>query len=808
MKIKPALLGATLLLASPVSAGLMCPGTPGMSETHQRYLEQRLLSLDRAARDAYQALPWETLRVANAQQMVGGQPDALFSWVRDETRWLPYAGELRGAEGVMQDRMGSSLDRALLLAALMEEAGHTVRLARTTLTEDGLDRLQSAWADMPVARRPDGLIEMDLSDASIAALAERLGSDPGAMAESLLAQREVAEERQSRLLGENLHQAEALKAMLGDILQAAGDGARPLEEPLVDHWWVQMRTADGWVDLDPALPQHSLGERLVVEGEVEPVYPEALPDEARHWLTIEVVAEQFHEGHLTEAVALSHRLSAAELLGQQMHLELYPVELPSPQELLDGSREIDTLPKALFGQQQWMPYLRMGDSLERHKLINADGSVEVPGQETATGAAFREATSVLGGIGQSERPQEEPASAELTAVMVRFHVEAPGRERESIERPLMDLLGPGRRAGDLAAFEVDENLRQQRAVELLSTLEVLGQVAWVPPAQLAAWHYEGLMENRQAGMAGAYLASHGDDSFVGKALESRSMRRHALDQLAAMRLAYSPYPERVALTRLNLLGYVELLEFKEGVYRRREGFDILDNRIDVPSGRAVAETRLAQGALDTLLEAEIAVDEKAVLGNAARAFQHSQKTGHAWQMVRRQEELEALGWLPDEDLQMHFKALLEQGQVLVMPALQSAGDEPVWWQLDPATGDLLGYGPDRRGQYVEAILVLISAGDNAMGAVGMVQSIWDCLFTASDPLCCTQDAAAKEMISRAVSSGLGGLAEAHDINIIIGRELISGGAFDRLNSAGISKAAGDVAGAGAEFIVDSWGRCP
>ncbi|MBA2779935.1 hypothetical protein [Billgrantia kenyensis] len=805
MKIKLGLLSITLLLASSVSAGMMCPGSPGMSEAHQRYFEQRVLNLDRAARDAYAELPWEALRVTAAQQAQGSEPDALFAWVRDETRWLPYAGELRGAEGVMQDRMGSSLDRALLLAALMEEAGHTVRLARTTLTEDGLERLQSAWADMPVARRPDGPSEMDLSDAAIEALAERLESDPDDMAEALLAQREAAEARQSRLLDESQHQAQALLAMLDDTLQAAG--RQDMEPALTDHWWVQLRTADGWSDFDPALPDHAARERLVADGEAEPVYPEEIPDDARHWLTVEVVAEQLQDGRLNEAVALSHRIPAAELLGQQMHLELYPVELPSPQELLDGSLEIDTLPQAMFGQQQWVPYLRMGDSLERHKLINADGSVEVPGQETATGAAFREATGALEGIGRGAREREAAAPAELTAVVVRFHVEAPGREKESIERPLMDLLGPGRRTGDVAAFEVDEELRQQRAVELLSTLGVLGQVAWVPPAQLAAWHYEGLMENRQTAMAGAYLAAHGDDSFVGKALESRSTRRHALDQLAAMRLAYSPYPERVALTRLNLLGYVELMEFRAGEYRRREGFDILDNRIAVPSGEAVAETRLAQGALDTLLEAELAVEPTVALGNTARAFLHGLAAERDWQVIRRQGELEALGWQPNADLQAHFKALLEQEHALAMPAVLDAGEEPVWWQLDPATGDLLGYGPDRRGQYVEAILVLISAGDSAMGAVGMVQSIWDCLFTSSDPLCCTQDAAAQEMIGRAVSYGLGGLAEAHDINIIIGRDLISGGTFDRLNSAGISKAAGDVAGAGAEFIVDSWGRC-
>ncbi|AMD02308.1 transglutaminase domain-containing protein [Halomonas chromatireducens] len=787
-----------------VSANQMCLGTAGMDKSHSRYLEQRIVTLDRAVREAYTELPWQELNVGQAQQALGVEPRALFEWVRDETRWLPYAGELRGADGVMQDRMGSSLDRALLLAALMEEAGHTVRLVRTDLSEEALKRLESTWAGEPVARRPDGPIEMDLSDASIKALAERLDSDPDAIAESLREQREAAETRQARLLADGRQQAKALEALMDGALEAVdGTDAAPTH-----HWWVQQRTGDGWADFDPALPQQAAGERLVAEGEVEHVYPEALPDDVRHWLTVEVVAEQLHDDRLSEAVAFSHRLPAAELLGQQLHLELYPMALPSPQALLDGSHELDALPGALFDQEQWVPYLRLGDSLERQDGIMADGSVVDLGSEAGMAGAFGEASSALGEVGIGGLGADEPDTPpELTAVMVRFHVEAPGRETDIVERPMMDLIGPALRAAGVEAFEFDDALREQRAVELLSTLEVLGQSTWVPPAQLAAWRYEGLMDNRQSALAGAYLAAQRDDSFIGEALEARSTRRSTLDQLAAMRLAYSPHPERVALTRLNLLGYVTLMEFKGGEYRRREGFDILDNRIAVPDGDAVAETRLAQGALDTLLEAELAVEARAALGNTARAFLHDLGEGVDWRRVDSLDGLADLDWQPDADLKAHFATHLNTGQVLLLPDAPAREEAPTWWQLDPATGDLLGYGRDRRGQYIEGILTLMSAGDSAMGAVGMVQSIWDCLFTSSDPLCCTQDAAAQEMIGRAVSAGLGGLAEAHDINIIIGRELISGGAFDRLNSAGISKAAGDVAGAGAEFIVDSWGRC-
>src|SRR4051812_18098458 len=40
---------------------------------------------------------------------------AIIRWVRAYTYWIPYRGVLRGPAGVLLDRQGNSLDRALLL---------------------------------------------------------------------------------------------------------------------------------------------------------------------------------------------------------------------------------------------------------------------------------------------------------------------------------------------------------------------------------------------------------------------------------------------------------------------------------------------------------------------------------------------------------------------------------------------------------------------------------------------------------------------------------------------------------------------
>ena len=80
---------------------------------------------------------------------IGSDPRALLDWVRENTSLVAYAGALRGSTGVLADRMGNSLDRALLLARLVQVAGRQVRLAHGTLDEQTLETLLSRVAMSP-----------------------------------------------------------------------------------------------------------------------------------------------------------------------------------------------------------------------------------------------------------------------------------------------------------------------------------------------------------------------------------------------------------------------------------------------------------------------------------------------------------------------------------------------------------------------------------------------------------------------------------------------------------------------------------
>ena len=89
----------------------------------------------KALEAAEKEIPRDTFDPKAIVDKVGKEPDKLFEWVRDNTYWVPYQGCLRGHVGVLMDRLGSSLDRALLLAELLRLAGHKARLAHANLTE-------------------------------------------------------------------------------------------------------------------------------------------------------------------------------------------------------------------------------------------------------------------------------------------------------------------------------------------------------------------------------------------------------------------------------------------------------------------------------------------------------------------------------------------------------------------------------------------------------------------------------------------------------------------------------------------------
>ena len=122
---------------------------------------ERLAALEnsfRAIEDGARELPRDRWDPDYVVGIVGRDARQLFAWVRDNTDWIPYRGTLRGAAGVLMDRQGNSLDRALLLATLLRVAGQTARLAHGELPPAHARALGRRIAPGHRRQQPRGLV--------------------------------------------------------------------------------------------------------------------------------------------------------------------------------------------------------------------------------------------------------------------------------------------------------------------------------------------------------------------------------------------------------------------------------------------------------------------------------------------------------------------------------------------------------------------------------------------------------------------------------------------------------------------------
>ncbi len=711
-------------------------------------LEQELNEFYLAVDVALDLAPTESFSLTARQKAIGEEPEALFAWVRDHTRLLPYQGALRGPAGVMQDRSGSHLDRALLLAAMLESADYEVRLARASLDKESVARLPDPAVALPARSARDAPAAETLGD-----LARQLGTDASAMASQVRALEAQAESFKRQIAGTVATQSEALASHL-EALGAASDDADARGAALADHWWVQVRRTSGWQDLDPSLREHEVGDRLHA-GAFENAWPDELPAEVQHRLTIEVVAERLDNRldnrRLREDIALSHEMAAMDLSAKAFALELHPLGMPDAARVSTSASQA-ALWRRLVNQNEWIPFLVADGEPISDKIIRADGRVIDHGVRSAQAEVMEEASGLLGRIGRGA--QRERAGTELTAVFLRLTVATPGRETETFERSLMDMLGPYRRAGRGArSFEFTDSLREARALGMFSSTEILVQRNWWQ-AEYAVGHLlHDARLNRHAVLGAVHAARRDDPALIGKAVERMAMAPSDLVMLAFARRALSPHPEAVALTRMNLLTTFENITASDDGPILTRGFDIIDNRINVigVNGSEKRRIRLDQGVADTVLEAELLQAEGAVM-NTSLDYGQALAAGIEWQMIDRLDANNRLA----PDTAVHVGSALAAGHRAILPADSEADVPLTWWRLDPATGTTLGLGPDGRGQMTEAIITQWKAINSASSAVSFTLSVWECLVPGHAPekmQCCIKQAGAKVLINK----GLGKL---------------------------------------------------
>ena len=269
------LVGALAFLAVVTGSAVAVAQDPDDAPLSSTEADERVAVIERFVKDVeqdLQGLKSDRLHPDVVLEGLGTDPLAILDWVSSETDWVPYIGVLRSPLGMLMDRSGNSLDRALLLSDLLMRAGLETRLARTSLPDD-------------VAA---GVAVRELSRSGMGARDGQIGTDQTAADYRARAATTAAE----------LMQLLPLPTGASDVLSDVAT------EAMADHWWVQVLLDGDWVDLDPIF-----GDRPDARPDATSTFELGeLPESLRHSVTLRVVIERKEGDGRIEDVAFEQTL--------------------------------------------------------------------------------------------------------------------------------------------------------------------------------------------------------------------------------------------------------------------------------------------------------------------------------------------------------------------------------------------------------------------------------------------------------------------------------------------------------------------
>lgn len=686
-------------------------------------------------------IPKDTFAPEAVAEQAQGEPTRLFRWVRDNTWLMPYRGLLRSDAGVLMDRLGNSLDRAMLLHRLLELAGQEVRLARGSLSDEEVRTL--VLGRRPLASgaiseaQESGLLEETVSNAE--RLARKHGLDIPGLRGVLEEQAKTALILRDEVRRRTASQTEALMALLGDIPEKAGenDSLAIRNEAYRDHWWVQWKKDGDWVDLDPSLSDARPASPLTRA--LETMTPRELPESLKHRVAIRVIAETLETGAVREAVLLERVFDSAEAAGQRIALFYAPVDWPPDMHPLSGKLTPEKLRNALLKQKEWVPVLLVGDRAHVQRGIAADGTVNEspsldqarPGKEIgSTVGGFSSMLDTIGG--ETTSSPSEVQGAVFSALWIEYTVAVPGHSEERIRRALFDLIGPAaRHAGTFPVRPVVTEAERLHRAEALCTVTDVAIFSARPSEEFVLHSF-----------AASFLAlrdtlrsvarSAGSPEFGARLQEfSQSLAFPAVSPcswLALLRNSWGREGSGVYTDRPLVLSHHSGIRFGSPSENMAfEAFDIVSNRAAVsPDGGAGAfRTRLEQGVLDTNAEALLLSDILTFPDsgeNTARAFERSLRRGVPWALISAPDDTLLKQFPPAVQARLH--ADLAAGYLVAVPQPQEAVEagDFAWWQIDPLTGDTLGIGPRGWGsEFIEYFVV------SSVGAFAFAGSFVGCM---------------------------------------------------------------------------------
>lgn len=637
-----------------------------------------------------------------------------FAFVRDEIRYEPYRGVLRGARGALASGAGNALDKTLLLAALLENGGHQVRLMRGQLPPERAEALVRQFLE----QGPSGPTAEELMGSKMElppALAGQLGfaqSDLEAI---------VAESRAATL--QFMDDATATTKVEADFLKAQIDAAgiklgrsheewvAELSARATDHVWLEVIGTDGSATvLDPGIAGSQAGDPPAATGGA-PVEDLKLTAD-RHTITFELVYGVKEGDGRVEKQLLEVPFFADESLYDPPVFNIQPVDpLPSMEAMLKMSSE--ELIKLFTGFKQYQAVVTVGHRHWASPAFDLKGNItpissdgRVAGAQQLGGAVGRGFEDALGGGG------DEPEANNFIDLSVMLTFKSPGAEPAKQQRmlltqaqttgeeflsPILDwkmLIQPQALTPELVGYE-----------SLQNTIAVLGRALPIlDSAKPAAARLEGMKGVRPSPFPAM---------LVGLAMLRQLAAATALAAQPSVTLLWDRPQMAIAEGRF-------CANATSGRTCGHQTIDLVDNGLsfiprtaDAALVGAAAEMNLRQGVFDTVAESVFlggisgAVGLSGAIGDLSAARQAGAKLVAA---AREDPSLKSTN-LVEADRAWIAKYEPSNRRVVAPTTVPGAATQlSAWWSIDPETGNVVGRRDGGRGQaqaeYIAQVVVM------------------------------------------------------------------------------------------------------
>jgi len=621
---------------------------------------------------------------------LGKNPQAHFDWVRDHTWWAPYRGLLRGSKGVMLDRVGSSLDRAVLLGDLLRRSGHTVRLAHAQLPESRARELVEKLAPIPEQRQSSPAPKSPPVERQRALEAITPGQDKAY-------QEQLASSRQRVVEAESLvrTQTERLAAKVKNAANADSSDDTRVVAALRDHWWLEREENGRWIAMDVLLPNAKAGETLASASSVSEWKSNAempsIADDNWHSVRVSVIVERYQDGVTTESTALETALRPAEVLDRPITLFHKPD--PWPESLPDAKTDPNALGNAAVNVREWIPVLRVGDDYVAQSGFSENGDLIADPLNPQRDIAEAGGAGFMSGFGEALGGGEAAASS-MTAEWIGYEIHVPGESVQRLRRPVFDVLGPSNRAAKVAGFDTATNdLLIERYEALLSTTDILLQPCDFTEDFLAHLASKSLIANQSAIRELSRERDPAKARVLAKSILERIDSWGPLPSLVVWRSAIGDRRNAWFVDTPNVLNYraggaavnadkiairhlIDVATNGTGVHRAFDGNSF--------------EVRLRQGVTDTVAEILALGDEVRMAENTASLFAMGTSEG-VLIGARDVKAVQQLDW--PKDAAARLAKDVDAGFMVVAldrPVLINGRQRLGWWRVDPESGETIG----------------------------------------------------------------------------------------------------------------------